>query len=108
MKRIGICKLTGMSGRLVRSHLIPNALTRLSRTGSPFIQGGDGEPPERRWSSWYDTQLVTEEGEEILALLDNWAISTLRAHRLVWSGWGPIQTLQEGIAIADKGWRARE
>ena len=41
----------------------------------------------RRWTSWYDPRLVTEEGEKILADLDTWAIEQLRRHRLVWSGW---------------------
>jgi hypothetical protein len=32
--------------------------------------------------------LVTQEGEEILATYDNWAINELRRLELVWSGWG--------------------
>lgn len=31
---------------------------------------------------------MTREGEDILSDLDTWAITTLREHRLVWSGWG--------------------
>jgi hypothetical protein len=31
-----------------------------------------------------------------LARLDNWAIPELRKHKLVWSGWGPLQSLPHG------------
>src|SRR5262249_24707383 len=54
---------------------------------------GGGNRPARRWSSWYDDELVVEQGEEILAKLDDWAIVTLRKHRLVWSGWGSAKSL---------------
>jgi hypothetical protein len=52
------------------------------------MQLGSGRRPGKRWSSWYDEELVVQDGEDILSRLDNWAIVTLRAHRLVWSGWG--------------------
>jgi hypothetical protein len=106
-RKAGICKLTGVEGSFVKSHLLPNALTRQSIPGGPFIQGGDGEAPERRWTSWYDTALVTEEGEAVLSELDNWAIAQLRSHRLVWSGWGPMRAFDEGVHVAEGGWRAR-
>ena len=70
------------------SHIIPEALTRPSVRGSPLLQYGDGAHPTRRWSSWYDPQLVTAEGEKYLSDLDTWAIAQLREHKLVWSGWG--------------------
>lgn len=89
----GICKLTGATGPFVASHIIPEALTRPSVRGSPLIQYGDGKPPIRRWTSWYDSELVTAEGERYLSDLDSWAISTLRKHRLVWSGWGNGKTV---------------
>lgn len=109
MKRSGICKLTGTNGTFVTSHLLPKALTRQSIPGAPFIEGGEGRPPKRKWSSWYDRSLVTAEGEAILASLDDWGIRTLRQHRLVWSGWGPITQLTEGNEIPRKaGWRLRE
>lgn len=87
----GVCKLTGARGKFVDSHLIPKALTRPEEPGLPFLQGGSGKYAERRWSSWYDPQLVTAEGEKILAEYDDWAISFLRSKRLVWSGWGPMR-----------------
>lgn len=84
----GFCKLTHRVGAFVDSHIIPEALTRPSVRGSPLLQYGDGAHPTRRWSSWYDPQLVTAEGEKYLSDLDTWAIAQLREHKLVWSGWG--------------------
>ena len=89
----GVCKLTGKTGRFVRSHLLPQALTAPDRKGVPFLHFGDGNRPTRRWSSWYDEELVGVEGEEVLAKLDDWAIVTLRKHRLVWSGWASATSL---------------
>jgi hypothetical protein len=57
----------------------------------PLIQGGRGSRPVRRWDSWYDPQLVIQEGENILTALDTWGIGELRKHQLVWSGWGPAR-----------------
>ncbi|MGO4570604.1 hypothetical protein [Microvirga sp. 2TAF3] len=92
----GICKLTGKNGKLIASHLIPKALTRPAVAGAPLIQYGSGKLPERRWDSWYDKHLVTQAGEDILTALDTWAITEMRKHRLVWSGWGPMTVLTEG------------
>jgi hypothetical protein len=89
----GVCKLTGTQGRFVKSHLIPKALTKPEVNGMPFVERGRGQRPLRRWSSWYDDQLVTRAGEDILAKLDDWAVATLRKEHLVWSGWGPMQRL---------------
>lgn len=89
----GVCKLTLKSGPFVNSHILPEALTRPSKRGNPLYQYGNGGRPTRRWSSWYDTQLVTAEGERHLADLDTWAISVLRVNKLVWSGWGQEQSL---------------
>jgi hypothetical protein len=89
----GTCKLTLRSGPFVDSHILPEALTRPSVRGNPLYQYGNGARPTRRWSSWYDSQLVTAEGEQYLAELDTWAISVLRDHKLVWSGWGQAKDL---------------
>jgi hypothetical protein len=94
-KRHGYCKLTGRPGAFVKSHLIPEALTRVSQAGAPLFQYGDGPRPSRRWTSWYDSELVTREGEDILSALDTWAIAVLREHKLVWSGWGGAVELGE-------------
>lgn len=89
----GSCKLTGLKGKFVKSHLIPKALTRPEQPGLPFVQGGSGQRAQRRWDSWYDARLVTREGEDILSELDNWAIRFLRSQKLLWSGWGPMKAL---------------
>jgi hypothetical protein len=83
----GVCKLTGTTGAFVRSHLLPEALTRSDRPSAGLAQFHSGRQPARRWTSWYDYRLVTKEGEVILAKLDDWAIKVLRQHKLVWSGW---------------------
>lgn len=91
----GTCKLTGKTGPFVASHIIPEALTRPSVRGRPLFQYEEGRPPTRRWTSWYDSALVTADGERYLSDLDSWAISELRKHRLVWSGWRGDQQLGE-------------
>ena len=91
----GICKLTRRHGRFVKSHIIPAALTKPSRKGSYFLQMGKNERPRRRWSSWYDPELVTDEGEKYLEELDTWAIKILRKNKMVWSGWGGRSALDE-------------
>jgi hypothetical protein len=91
-----LCKLTRETGEYVHAHLLPKALTKPDEPGLPFIQSGSGSKPVRRWSSWYDQELVTRAGEDVLAEFDNWAIAELRRHKLVWSGWGPLQTLVNG------------
>lgn len=97
-KKIGMCQLTGIVGQFCKSHLLPKALTRPAIRGMPFIEFGEGSGrPIRRWSSWTDQELVTKEGEKILADLDDWAIKALRKHELVWSGW-------KGETLRAKDW----
>jgi len=103
----GVCKLTGSTGKFVDSHLIPKALTRAGGLGSSLIQGGVGRRPVTRHSSWYDPELVTQEGETILAKLDDWAIRELRRTKLVWSGWGPTKTLTDVDLIPGTEWGNR-
>jgi hypothetical protein len=92
----GICRLTKQRGKFVKAHLIPKALTRPAVAGLPFVENRLGSRSARKWSSWYDSKLVTAEGEAVLTALDNWAIPELRKHKLVWSGWGPLQSLAHG------------
>jgi hypothetical protein len=89
----GVCKLTGATGQFMDSHLIPAALTRLSRTGEPYVEAGIDRGMKRRFNSWYDGQLVVREGEDILAAIDVKGIDALRRHKLVWSGWPGGQDL---------------
>jgi hypothetical protein len=90
----GLCALTGTPGKFVEAHILPKALTRPERPGAPLIQRRSGRRPVRRWTSWYDANLVTADGEKILAGYDDWAIRELRRHKLVWSGWGGSKSLE--------------
>ncbi|ESY62306.1 hypothetical protein X742_33580 [Mesorhizobium sp. LNHC232B00] len=60
-----------------------------------------------RHSSWYDPELVTQEGEAILAKLDDWAIRELRRTALVWSGWWPTKALTGIDLIPGTEWGIR-
>lgn len=93
----GHCRLTGQYGRFVVSHIIPKALTRPSVPGRSFIQAGNGDRPTRRFDSWYDLELVTRVGEDLLADLDSVGIELLRRHQLVWSGRGADEELRGEI-----------
>jgi hypothetical protein len=106
--REGTCKLTGIHGRLVDSHLIPLALTRLSRTGQKYIEAGIGLGTKSRSNSWYDGQLVTGEGEGILAAIDARGIEVLRRCKLVWSGWSADEDLAAEFAYSEQGVGIRE
>jgi hypothetical protein len=106
--RDGVCKLTLLPGRFVDSHIIPAALTRLSRTGEKAIETGIGRGFKRRPHSWYDGALVTRDGEDILADIDVRAIELLRQHRLVWSGWGGVESIASEFTPGGsdgQGWR---
>ncbi|KVC97557.1 hypothetical protein [Burkholderia ubonensis] len=98
-KFFGTCALTGEYGQFVKSHLIPRALTRLSRTGEKFIQSGIGERMARVPDSWYDLKLVVRLGEDILADIDDVGIKELRENHLIWSGWEGHESLQALLGI---------
>ena len=108
---IGTCKLTGDVGPFVKAHIIPQALTYGATEDMPFAQAGLGDPPIKRWTSWYDPKIVTRAGEDILARYDDWAIEELRRHKLVWSSW-PGHELDadnyEPLPGNDQGWGFRE
>lgn len=104
----GVCKLTGKRGAFVQAHLIPRAFSRLPSSPLPSLQLTIGERPIRRWTGWYDDELVVRQGEDILMKLDSWAVGQLRRHRMVWSGWGSARTLGDlHRPIADSGWGFR-
>lgn len=67
------CLMTGMEGAFVNSHLIPQAFIR--RVGSaPFKElSSDGATPKKRYTGWYDSNIVTRHGENILSALDDYA-----------------------------------
>jgi|SRR5665213_971646 len=103
----GVCKLTMESGRFVDSHIIPKSLTRAEGLEPGLAQLGNGRM-ERRWSSWYDPSLVIETGEKILSDYDSWAVAVLRKHKMVWSGWGPMQSLVDVEPIRGTPWGIRK
>lgn len=82
----GLCALLGVHGTYAKAHLIPRALTAPDTPGERFIEAGRGIRPIRRFSSWYDHQLVSTAGESILSQIDTHGIAELRKQRLVWSG----------------------
>jgi hypothetical protein len=98
--RIGQCKLTGTHGRYVDAHIIPEALTETVWKGKPLTQNGRHGRRIKRWTSWYDSRLVTAEGEDILARYDDWAIKFFRQKKLIWSSWGPMEQLD----LPDHSW----
>jgi hypothetical protein len=87
--RFGQCKLTGTHGQYVKAHIIPGALTETHLRGTPLTQTGRQGRRIKRWTTWYDRELVTAEGEAILARYDDWAINFFRERKLIWSSWGP-------------------
>jgi hypothetical protein len=106
----GVCALTGTPGKFVRAHILPQALTYGAAKGLPFAQAGQDSPPIKRWTSWYDQSLVTQEGEAILSEYDNWGIEELRRLKLVWSSWGEQTSLPGDFheIPEKKGWGARK
>lgn len=102
-ERSDVCRLTGTPGTYVDSHIIPRALTRLSSEGEKWIEAGIGLGMKRRPDSWYDSNLVTRAGEDILSDIDSKAIDELRRHRLVWSGWGLDDRLRNDELISAAG-----
>ncbi|MBP0622875.1 hypothetical protein [Cupriavidus consociatus] len=91
--KAGVCRLTGQHGIFLKSHIIPAALTRREK-GEAFIEAGLGREPKRAWNSWFDAELVNQDGEKILTAHDTWAINFLRKHRMIWSGWGAEDELE--------------
>ncbi|KAA8672638.1 hypothetical protein [Pantoea dispersa] len=97
----GICKLTGKKGKFVDSHILPRALTLLSKKGERAIQKWHNGPETKRFQGWYDNQLVIQDGESILRDIDDKAIKILRRNHLVWSGWPTFQRslLDEELSV---------
>lgn len=96
-KKIGRCKLTGNIDRFVNSHLIPQALTPPEIKGKIMQEIGEGIRAKKACTSWYDNNIVTQKGEDILTEYDTSAILELRRNHLVWTGWENTLTLKEKI-----------
>ncbi len=106
--KYGACRLTGTNGKFVKSHLIPRAFTKPEEAGAPMLQAGMSGPVTVRYDSWYDQQLCTRVGEDILARIDDAAITELRRLKLVWSGWGTTHTLgADHTQLGDTAWGVR-
>jgi hypothetical protein len=86
--KFGTCRLTGLTGKYIKSHIIPRSLTIESSRGTPLAQQGPGGRQIRRWTSWYDDELVTQDGETILQSYDDWAKKFLTLNKLIWTSWG--------------------
>lgn len=96
---LGYCALTGSHGKFVKCHILPQAFTRPAVKGEALYQSSKGSGERRRWSSWYDKNLVTREGEDFLSEIDDAAIKLLRRHQLVWSGWTVFRPHFEKMAL---------
>ncbi|MGB5559916.1 MAG: hypothetical protein WBN04_18135 [Paracoccaceae bacterium] len=94
LKPNGTCKLTGEIGKLVKSHIIPAALTKPAYEGAMLFQHGPGRRAQKRRTSWYDQSIVTQKGEDLLKEIDTVGIRILRENRLVWSGFGPMESIR--------------
>lgn len=103
----GHCGLTGCYGKFVKSHILPQAFTRPTIEGAPLHQSTQGEGERRRWTSWYDQNLVTREGEDLLSVIDDNGIKLLKKHQLVWSSWLLFRPHFESISpmYPDHGYR---
>jgi len=93
---VGRCKLTGITGCFVKSHIIARALARPRSNGDPFAQIGARHRPTRRRDSWYDPALAVAQGERFLDEHDRWAIVELRRLKLIWQSWRPLHALAMG------------
>jgi hypothetical protein len=95
------CALTGKPGKFVRCHIVPRAFTDRNLDQTPRIEFGENrERPGLRYTSWYDDNLVTEEGEKRLAELDNLAVIQLKKFGLCWRFF-PISPLVQRDRIGD-------
>lgn len=75
-----VCKLTGNPGKPIEAHILPKAFYEL-RTYSPgslkLLSNTAGEFPRRTPVGIYDKEIVTADGESILARYDDYAIKVL-------------------------------
>jgi hypothetical protein len=104
----GYCKLTGKQGTFVSSHILPKAVTRSSSPGLPFIEGGQGKRPVRRFDSWFDKRLVVRSGEDILSAYDNAGIAELRKHGLLWTDRPFDEVPNVTVLVPEYGFGVRE
>jgi hypothetical protein len=79
------CALTRKSGAFVKSHLLPRAFTDKALDQLARIEfGAEGQRPTLKYTSWFDSKLVTCDGEIILSKYDDEAAKELRRLGLTW------------------------
>lgn len=72
--RTGHCLLTGDLGPLRKSHVIPDAFMRRA-TDAPFKEWDGVGYPKNTFIGWYDTEILGERGEAIIARYESVAAS---------------------------------
>ncbi len=85
MQPVG-CKLTGDRSPFVKAHVIPKAFTKRVWPQVPLMESDGDNRPIRRWSGWYDSKLVCQRGEDILARYDDYGYKTLEMAGLLVRG----------------------
>lgn len=80
----GKCKLTGDTGKLVKSHIIPDAFMQRT-TDAPFMAIDTVSRPKKMFTGWYDANLVSRVGEDLLEDLDTYAAKVLKGNGLTYS-----------------------
>lgn len=103
----GVCKLTFVKGKSVKSHIIPKALTRPEEPGLPLMETSAGVGVKRKWDSWYDQKLVIRKGENYLRDIDTSAIIELRRNQLLWSAFpnGVLENVDRIEGMETHGFR---
>jgi hypothetical protein len=67
----GMCALTRTTGSFVDAHVIPRAFFKAA-SPDPFKEvSPEGQRPKRIRTGWYDPQILTRAGEDVLAPLDD-------------------------------------
>jgi hypothetical protein len=88
VKATGICKLTDKQCGFVKCHILPRSLTHSSNPKksrlpeAQFIEIGSSYP-KLAHSSWYDCNIVGQEGEDILSKIDDAGFRVLHKHKLL-------------------------
>lgn len=81
----GICALTGLRGRYVRCHLVPEALYPHRDHQLKVVYSDARGRPRRSPIGAYDKGLVTRAGEDILESYDQYGIRFLRGQEGGWT-----------------------
>jgi hypothetical protein len=104
MPQVGKCKLTGDVGKFVKSHILPRAFVDKNLDKIERIEYGfDCSRPKLVKTGWYDEEIVTRKGEDILERYDSDAAHILRKNGLCWR-WFPIaENAERHLIDADSG-----